>query len=286
MRNHMNVRKAWLVGAAICLASFTTISTAEAGASAFIGANFPVGDFNTGAEVGWTLGGYYTVPVLALFDVGGLVAYNDFSTSSDDTSGQLKKSLTEAQNEAVELKKELAFYKSIVAPEQGKPSLVVQTIQLNKDPVGDYDYKIMISQQGRNDRFARGTVEVSIEGSNQGAKQVLALNDVSDDVKKPMKFGMKYFQNFTGKLALPQGFAAESVAASVLYTTAYVYEAPISTTHTITSAVMGVGATKRVSAVRWSVARSIVTAWVLTFPAAGSAAALVYFVCKYVFQLP
>ncbi|HXH77268.1 inorganic phosphate transporter [Nocardioides sp.] len=74
----------------------------------------------------------------------------------------------------------------------------------------------------------------------------------------------------------PRGFAAESVAASVLYTTAYVFEAPISTTHTITSAVMGVGATKRLSAVRWGVARSILTAWVLTFPAAGLAAALTY----------
>ena len=84
----------------------------------------------------------------------------------------------------------------------------------------------------------------------------------------------------------PRGFAAESVAASVLYTTAYVFEAPISTTHTITSAVMGVGATKRFSAVRWGVARSIVTAWVLTFPMAGSMAALVYITCRFVFQLP
>lgn len=83
-----------------------------------------------------------------------------------------------------------------------------------------------------------------------------------------------------------RGFAAESVAASVLYTTAFVFEAPISTTHTITSAIMGAGATKRFSAVRWGVARSIVTAWVLTFPAAGSAAALVYVLCRYVFQLP
>ena len=56
----------------------------------------------------------------------------------------------------------------------------------------------------------------------------------------------------------------------MLYTTAYVFEAPISTTHTITTAVMGVGATKRLSAVRWGVARSILVAWVLTFPAAGS----------------
>ena len=72
-----------------------------------------------------------------------------------------------------------------------------------------------------------------------------------------------------------RGFSAEAVAASVLYTTAFVFQAPISTTHTITSAVMGAGATKRFSAVRWGVARSILTAWVLTFPmAAGAAAAL------------
>ena len=84
----------------------------------------------------------------------------------------------------------------------------------------------------------------------------------------------------------PQGFAAESISAGVLYTTAYVFEAPISTTHTITSAVMGAGATKRFSAVRWGVARSILTAWVLTFPAAGTVAAVMYWLMKFVFQMP
>jgi PiT family inorganic phosphate transporter len=48
---------------------------------------------------------------------------------------------------------------------------------------------------------------------------------------------------------------------------------------------MGAGATKRASAVRWGVARNIVTAWVLTFPAAGLAAALVYWLFYFVFQL-
>ncbi|GAB3793704.1 inorganic phosphate transporter [Nocardioides ungokensis] len=70
-----------------------------------------------------------------------------------------------------------------------------------------------------------------------------------------------------------RGFSAESVGAAVLYTTAFVYQAPISTTHVITSSIMGAGATKRFSAVRWGVARSIVTAWVLTFPMAGLVAA-------------
>ena len=73
----------------------------------------------------------------------------------------------------------------------------------------------------------------------------------------------------------PSGFAAEAVAASVLYAAAAL-EAPISTTHTITSAVTGVGATRRLSAVRWGVARNIVVAWVLTFPMAGLAAVAAY----------
>jgi inorganic phosphate transporter, PiT family len=83
-----------------------------------------------------------------------------------------------------------------------------------------------------------------------------------------------------------RGFSAEAVGASVLYTTAFVYHAPISTTHTITSAIMGAGATKRFSAVRWGVARSILVAWVSTFPAAGVVAAGVYLILKFVLQLP
>jgi PiT family inorganic phosphate transporter len=76
----------------------------------------------------------------------------------------------------------------------------------------------------------------------------------------------------------PHAFAAESVGASVLYATAFIWQAPVSTTHIITSAIMGSGATRRFSAVRWGMARSIVTAWIFTFPAAGLAAALCFFV--------
>ncbi len=73
-----------------------------------------------------------------------------------------------------------------------------------------------------------------------------------------------------------RGFAAEATASAVLYVMAIGLAAPVSTTHTITSAVMGAGATKRFSAVRWGVARGIIIAWVLTIPAAGAVAALCY----------
>ncbi|MFC0864576.1 anion permease [Sphaerimonospora cavernae] len=75
----------------------------------------------------------------------------------------------------------------------------------------------------------------------------------------------------------PRGFAAEAAASSVLYTAAIGFGAPISTTHTMTTAIMGVGATRRLSAVRWGIAGNIVTAWVLTIPAAAVVAALAYF---------
>ncbi|MDO4665475.1 MAG: inorganic phosphate transporter [Actinomycetaceae bacterium] len=74
-----------------------------------------------------------------------------------------------------------------------------------------------------------------------------------------------------------RGFVAESMAATVLYLSAYVFHAPISTTHTITAGIMGVGATKRLSAVRWGMAGNIATAWVLTIPAAAIVAAIIYF---------
>jgi PiT family inorganic phosphate transporter len=74
------------------------------------------------------------------------------------------------------------------------------------------------------------------------------------------------------------GVAAQTVASTVMLSTAYVYAVPVSTTHVIASSVMGVGATRRLSAVRWGVARSIGAAWVLTIPAAAAVAAVVYLI--------
>ncbi|WP_433722648.1 anion permease [Actinoplanes sp. CA-051413] len=81
-----------------------------------------------------------------------------------------------------------------------------------------------------------------------------------------------------------EGFAAETVASSVLYFNALVLHAPISTTHTITSAIMGVGATKRLSAVRWNVAGNIVLGWIITFPAAGALACVIYLAVRPLFN--
>ncbi|WP_433298606.1 anion permease [Actinoplanes sp. CA-030573] len=85
-------------------------------------------------------------------------------------------------------------------------------------------------------------------------------------------------------LGPPEGFAAETVASTLLFVFGIGLGAPISTTHTITSAIMGVGATKKLSAVRWGVAGNIVGAWILTFPGAGLIAAICYFITRPMFS--
>ncbi|MDH5764812.1 MAG: GAS domain-containing protein [Gammaproteobacteria bacterium] len=137
------------------------------------------------------------------------------STIDDGASEQLKISLAQAQDEVLELKKELSFYKSIVAPGDSKRSLMIQTIQLKADATGVYQYKIMVSQRGQNDTIARGKIDVTIGGVEQGQKKLIRLSDVSGDVKGSIGFGFKYFQNFTGTMTLPATFQPEYMRVEV-----------------------------------------------------------------------
>ncbi|MBI1909855.1 MAG: inorganic phosphate transporter [Deltaproteobacteria bacterium] len=81
------------------------------------------------------------------------------------------------------------------------------------------------------------------------------------------------------KLQPVGGFAAETAAATTLFMATFA-GIPVSTTHTITGAIMGVGSTRRLSAVRWGVVNSILLAWLLTIPAAGMVASLTYLLLK------
>ena len=81
------------------------------------------------------------------------------------------------------------------------------------------------------------------------------------------------------KIDPPQGFAAQTACASILWTTAH-YGFPVSTTHTIAGSVLGAGATRRFSAVRWGVAGNILAAWAMTIPCAALVGALMEVVTR------
>jgi len=79
------------------------------------------------------------------------------------------------------------------------------------------------------------------------------------------------------RLTPVQGFCAETGGAITLFLATWL-GVPVSTTHTITGAIIGVGAARRVSAVRWNVTTGIVVAWVVTMPAAAMVGALFYWI--------
>lgn len=101
---------------------------------------------------------------------------------------------------------------------------------------------------------------------------VLALGTATGGIRIMRTLGRRIIE-----LDPPQGFAAEATASSVLYVASIGLGAPVSTTHVISSAIMGVGATKRTTAVRWGTALNMLVAWVTTLPAAAVVAALAYF---------
>ena len=79
-----------------------------------------------------------------------------------------------------------------------------------------------------------------------------------------------------------EGVAAESAGALTLFITEML-KIPVSTTHTITGAIIGVGATKRLSAVRWGVTINLIWAWILTIPVSAILAAIIYYIVKFLF---
>ncbi len=81
------------------------------------------------------------------------------------------------------------------------------------------------------------------------------------------------------KVTAFEGVAAETAGALTLYFTEH-FKIPVSTTHTITGSIIGVGLTKRISAVRWGVTRNLLYAWVLTIPVSACIAAIVYYIFK------
>lgn len=138
------------------------------------------------------------------------------STIDDGASEQLKVLLSEAQAESLELRKELAFYKSIVSPGDSKRSLMIQAIQLKPGASsGVYQYQLTVSQRGRNDNLARGTIEVLLEGAEGGLTKEIKLSEISEEAKPPLRFGFKYFQKFSGTMTLPETFQPEFIRVKV-----------------------------------------------------------------------
>jgi PiT family inorganic phosphate transporter len=124
-------------------------------------------------------------------------------------------------------------------------------------------YAVAEPVSGRQARFLRGRVVIACHAA-------MGLGTLVGGWRIVRTMGSKIT-----RLTPMQGFCAETGGAITLFMATHL-GVPVSTTHTITGAIVGVGAARRVSAVRWNVASSIVVAWVVTLPAAALVGAMFY----------
>jgi hypothetical protein len=133
-------------------------------------------------------------------------AYDDLDTT-----------LKVLQGEILELKEELAFYRGIVTPRDAAQGLHLQRFKVepNGKPRG-FRYKVILTQVLKEDRDARGSLFLNIEGLQNNEAKVLALQDVTEKHVKELEFSFRYFQNMEGDIQLPPGFKPQRVTIKLI----------------------------------------------------------------------
>ena len=106
---------------------------------------------------------------------------------------------------------DLAFYQRVVAVDE-KEGLRVQDLQVARGADnGAYTLRLVLAQALRNDRRISGTLELELEGRQDGAPASLALTELTPDSLARMDFSFRYFQNLQSELRVPEGFVPERV---------------------------------------------------------------------------
>ncbi|VAW73048.1 hypothetical protein MNBD_GAMMA15-2270 [hydrothermal vent metagenome] len=121
------------------------------------------------------------------------------------------------QNELLELRKELEFYRGIVSPGSAKEGLRVQRFELvARRETGHFDFSLTLTQMKRNDRYARGEIRIDVEGVQDGARVKLPMSRLVAKNTATLKYKFRYFQHFSGQLVLPESFEPQRVTVRLL----------------------------------------------------------------------
>lgn len=118
-----------------------------------------------------------------------------------------------------QVKKELAFYEKVMAPEKGANGLVIDNVKITatKSP-NHYNFQVILVQQQLKKRYAKGYVDFVVVGSLANKPSELKLANISSITKKARSFSFKYFQVIEGSFTLPENFAPEKIQLSAILT--------------------------------------------------------------------
>lgn len=136
---------------------------------------------------------------------------------ANNRSQQTLKSIEQAH---YQVKKELAFYEKVMAPEKQANGLVIDDVSLTKSESPDhYRFQVVLVQQLLRKRFAKGYIELSISGSLENKPSSIALSQLSTLEKKDLSFSFQYFQIISGELTLPENFIPETIHVAAILPT-------------------------------------------------------------------
>lgn len=121
------------------------------------------------------------------------------------------------EQEHFAVKKELAFYQKVMAPEMEANGLVVDEVVVNKTQSDDhFEFEVVLVQQKIRKRYAKGYIELRVAGSIDGKPKTLALSKISPLKRADLSFSFQYFQRIKGAFTLPEKFIPEKVHMNVI----------------------------------------------------------------------
>lgn len=127
-------------------------------------------------------------------------------------------SLKGQQEEILELKQEVAFYRGIVAPRgDSEGGLSIQSFRVEKSPEEhSYRFKLVLTQLAKTDTPVKGRVRIDISGVKDGKPTSLSLAETSSGSAPSLDLKFKYFQTVEGSMVLPAGFAPTNVVVEIV----------------------------------------------------------------------
>lgn len=124
----------------------------------------------------------------------------------------VRNELKQLQEEILELREEVEFYRGIVSPRERQAGLDIQTFKLEPaDEERLYHFELVMSQVLKNDRFVKGVVKLFVHGVQNGEPLSLDFRDITPNKSVGRSLSFRYFQRMEGEIRLPEGFVPRSV---------------------------------------------------------------------------
>lgn len=144
------------------------------------------------------------------------LAYQKRSVEIDaHACDDVRQSLVQLQTEASNLREQLAFYRGIAAPAQGRAGVRVQELRILKTASGTYAYDLTLIQSSRQDKLLSGSARLELHGIRSGVRQSLPLEAIGVGGTQKLVFSMKYFDEFHGEFRLPPGFRPQRAVVTL-----------------------------------------------------------------------